>query len=864
MALNIFKLNPSAVGNTAILIKDADVNAGNTSQLYNTYLKKLIDLKVPMVGSSVIFIGLPYPAAKNITKSFMTPVVDEIVEYCETAGITTLLIADSKYFGIFTGVNKIENSIGYKFKCLQSSSITVLPSLHYNILFYNPTRQTDIDWSVSVLASVMLGTYTEPGNNSFTLEYYKDSTGLENRLGELLEYESLTCDIEATGLRFEVDEVLTISFGISQTKAIAIAVHNMYHSTNEEAKILAILKKFFIKASSKVCIKYHNGLFDLKFLIRRLFMHDGGDFTGMYRGIDIMCNNIDDTMLIAYLATNSTDRAVLGLKALSMEYMGDYAVEVKNAVVVDVDTLLEYNAKDCCATWYVYDKYYPILVDDDQVGVYNSIFKASMPGLIEMMMTGLPMNMSRISSAYADLEKIINDNRDIIAKSHYINRTNMILRYYAMQKYNDTHKKQKAIEDFTDLVFNSGSSAQLRILLFDIMKFDPIEKTETGESSTGKASIKAFLAQAKNDNDKDAEILLEAILAVSAADKIKGTFISAFEEFSHKHPSGDCYLNGNLKLGGTASGRLSSNNPNLQNLPSKSDYGKLVKECFVAPEGWLFCGADFNALEDKIGAILSKDEMKTLEFSQNMDGHSLRALAFFPEELPDLDKNDPEQVNSIKTNYPKIRDRAKAPSFALQYSGTWVTIQRTLGCSKEKAMAIEVAYHELYSGLAAFAKENEKHAMAKGYVNCAFGLRLRTPLLAKCKSGADLSSEAAASSRSANNATTQSWGMLTNRAIIDFRNRLSNSEFRDSVRLINTIHDAIYLLVKNDISTIKFVNDNLIDCMSWQEDPAIQSDKVKLGAELDIGKSWAKQISLKNNVSANEIQEFLTEHGLVD
>lgn len=580
----------------------------------------------------------------------------------------------------------------------------------------------------------------------------------------------------------------------------------------------------------------------------------------MYTGIDVL-GDFTDTMIVTYLATNSTDRAVLGLKPLSMEFMGDYAVDVKDATTVDINTLLEYNAKDCCATMYVYNKYWPIVEADGQVDTYNSIFRKSNPGLLEMMMTGLPMDMSKIDKAKYQLEDDITKNNEIIDKSVFVRRAEMVLRYYAMQKYNETHKKQKSVEDFSELRFNPGSTLQLRILLFDIMGFTPIEKTETGESSTNSASIKAFLAQAKASGDTSAEELLEAILAVSAADKVNGTFMNAFKEYANHHSNGDVYLNGNLKLGGTASGRLSSNNPNLQNLPSNSIFGKLVKSCFKAPDGWLFCGADFSALEDRIGAILSGDRMKTLEFSAGMDGHSLRALAFFPEELPELDKSDPEQVNRIKDEYPAIRQKAKAPSFALQYSGTWVTIQRTLGCSKDKAIDIEKAYHELYSGLADFAKKNEKHAREKGYVNCAFGLRLRTPLLHKSK-GLELTSEAAASSRSANNATTQSWGMLTNRAIIDFRNRLINSEYRYKIRLVNTIHDAIYILVKNEPEVIKFANDQLIGAMSWQDHPAIASDEVKLGAELDIGLSWDKQHTLKNGASIEVIKEFLNEHGL--
>lgn len=232
--------------------------------------------------------------------------------------------------------------------------------------------------------------------------------------------------------------------------------------------------------------------------------------------------------------------------------------------------------------------------------------------------------------------------------------------------------------------------------------------------------------------------------------------------------------------------------------------------------------------------------------------------------MPEIDINDVNAVNSIKDLYPEIRQKAKAPSFALQYSGTWVTIKQTLGCSEAKAKQIEQSYHSLYTGLAEFSKNNAIFAGKNGYVKCAFGMKLRTPLLKARYDGAfvdDVKAEAEA--RSSSNATTQSYGMLMNRAIIAFRKTVEQSEYRHRIRFINTIHDAVYLLVKNEPEVIKFVNDELIKEMEWQDDPLLRSNEVKLGAELDIGKSWDKQLTLKNGLSLEDIQSFLAEHGLV-
>jgi DNA polymerase-1 len=251
------------------------------------------------------------------------------------------------------------------------------------------------------------------------------------------------------------------------------------------------------------------------------------------------------------------------------------------------------------------------MVQEEQEEVFKSTFQPSCVPLIVMMMTGLPLDMSKVQDARTQLYETEDKAKEVFYSSPYVKRAEAILHDNLADKYNKSHKtKQKTAEDFKDDRLNPGSSQQLQLLLFDVLKFDVLETTDTGAPSVGGAVIKNYITQSEANGDTDAVDVLNAVLDIAAATKVNGTFLSAFETLSHKHsPSGLSFLNGNLKLGGTQSGRLSSSEPNLQNLPSNSIYGKLVKSCFVAPKGWLFCGADFSALEYKIGALLSKDKM---------------------------------------------------------------------------------------------------------------------------------------------------------------------------------------------------------------------------------------------------------------
>lgn len=126
------------------------------------------------------------------------------------------------------------------------------------------------------------------------------------------------------------------------------------------------------------------------------------------------------------------------------------------------------------------------------------------------------------------------------------------------------------------------------------------------------------------NRDEAIEVIkvLKAIINFSDVSKMLSTFISAFEENSVKNPDGHYYLYGNFNLGGTVSGRLSSSDPNLQNIPANSIYSKHIKKCFTAAPNRIMAGADFLSLEDRISALLTKDTNKLKVYM----GHNIYEL----------------------------------------------------------------------------------------------------------------------------------------------------------------------------------------------------------------------------------------------
>ena len=334
---------------------------------------------------------------------------------------------------------------------------------------------------------------------------------------------------------------------------------------------------------------------------------------------------------------------------------------------------------------------------------------------------------------------------------------------------------------------------------------------------------------------KETVAILKALLGITEVAKILNTFIPAFEKGIAKE-DGRTYLHGNFNVTGTASGRMSSSGPNLQQIPSTgTKYAKLIKHCFQAPEGWIMIGADFSSLEDRIAALITKDPNKLKVYTDGYDGHSLRAYNYYSDLMPDIDPSSVESINSIDKKYKALRQASKAPTFALTYQGTWSTLVKNCGLDPDKAKEIEAKYHELYSVSDNWVQNKLQEASKTGYVQGAFGLKLRTPILKQCLlNKRSTPKEAQAEGRTAGNMLGQSYGLLNNRALIEFMDRVYKSKYKLDIKPIATVHDSIYTICKKDPEVIHWLNINLIECMEWQELEDIKHPEVKLGAELEL------------------------------
>lgn len=591
-------------------------------------------------------------SADNI-KEYLSDLLPHLVD----AGIELILMTNSEYFKVLTKQGKSDATIG-------DIIPTVVPSIqagylpNYGRIFHDPDKTRDkIAIALGSTVRFMKGDKTKIGQNIIKTKIYPQT---EQEILDALQMlydmdQDLSCDIEGFSLKHYDSGVGTITFCWNETEGVAFPIEyvalgqpidEIYGEYVPNPRLKKALRRFFERFDRKII--YHNVAFDVYVLIYQLFMDHILDQEGLLKGLEVMLKNWDCTQLITYLATNSCSGNELSLKAQAQEYAGNYAQEeIKDIRKIPLDKLLEYNLTDGLSTWFTYNKNHPIMVADDQEWIYLNIFKPAIVDIIQMQLTGMPMNMTKVRA----LDVQLNGESDaLVQKMLGIPLVTYFVDYLGdeiiAKKNAKLKKKQITRADLgktkdTIVEFNPNSSDQLQKLLYsqDFLGLPVLDYTDSKQPATGGETLEKLK---NHTTDPDVQLFLDVLIEYKAIAIIVNTFLPAFLKAVQGN-DGWYYLFGNFRLGGTASGRLSSNNPNLQNIPASSDQptkkrlAKLIKECFEAPPGWLFVGLDFESLEDKISAVTTRDPEKIKVYTDGYDGHCLRALAYFGDQMTDIE-----------------------------------------------------------------------------------------------------------------------------------------------------------------------------------------------------------------------------------
>lgn len=531
--------------------------------------------------------------------------LDEVYDY--VSNFTTVICTNAQIFKKLVNVQKSKEEkitkatpyLGTRLTCkLKDKTFDIFYCYLTKEIMFNDQKHDLYQFVLKQVISNLKGEYVEPGKD--ILKEYSSLTSLptiQNKLNELLSYPKLTVDVETHSLKHTKAGLASIAFGINKNSAVALAVDIV----EESEQIKALLKDFFI--NYKGTLIFHNCLFDVCILTYSLFMSNKTDYVGMYKGLDILLKDFEDTKLIAYFCLNSCARPELDLKTLSKEYTGKYSLEGIDDIdsgKINTPTLLRYNAIDVLATWFVYNKYYPTLVaDTTQFNLYSTLYKDSVYQLLTMQLVGMSINPERVKEVSEEIKNDLNTSLEHI-KSDPIIQTYMEEYIDKLVKRKNAEYKKKVITaDDIKVEFNPKSGKQMQDLLFNFLHLPSEKVTASGQDSV---DTKSLIKIRDKCTDEKVAKLLSHIIDFNAVQKIQSTFIPVLTQDEDK-------VFGYFNLGSVVSGRLSASD-SLQQLPSNSKYGKLIKSCFTAPEGWLLVGIDYASLEDYISALLTKDPNK--------------------------------------------------------------------------------------------------------------------------------------------------------------------------------------------------------------------------------------------------------------
>jgi DNA polymerase-1 len=863
--------DPTVAKPVAILVAARDMDETALREHYVTPL-----VAEGILEEDIIAFNLEHERGKT-TVAKARNYLDKLKPIMDSAGVETIMVCDGNYFKALTKATKSEAFLSYRMDTIWDEQ-DAFYSPGFRQIFYSPETTDKIQLAIRGLAAHRAG---QAGLFEEEIlrnpQYPKSIKGIRAALRSLMDYDVLTCDIETFDLQVDKARLGTIGFAWNQHEGIAFPVD--YGGPNGQV-IRTWLQDFFEAFAAKGGkLIYHGGTFDIKILIWECFMESPEDLDGMLWGLEVMFTLFEDTKTLVYLATNNTTKNTLGLKPNAFEYVGNYAIDITDITQHPVKDVLKYNLLDCCATWYVYNKFRN-QVRQEQESVYQEVFLPSLKTITQMELVGLPMNIGQVLLAQNKLDDVRQTAIDGLYNSEIIVYFTDFLRELEAEKANRNLKKLvKTKDDFLDLEFNPNSGPQLVLLLYQVLELPVINKTAKKNPSTDAKTLKALRAHEAAKKKPRTEVLeiLDHLRHYAEVNILLNTFIPAFLDKSVEK-DGWRFLLGNFNMGGTKSGRLSSSDPNLQNIPSTgTKFAKIIKKCFAAPPplpgdpyGWLFCGADYASLEDRVSALLTKDPNKLKVYTDGFDGHCLRAYGYFAAQMPDITAeltnatdaaHTASIINSIEQRYPELRQASKGPTFALTYMGTWRTLIKSFGIPKKEAQQIEKNYHKLYAVSDEWVRLQIEIAQSQGYAELAFGLRIRTPMLPKVvlSSYDTLPYEAYKEVKTTANALGQSYGLINSHSGNMFMQRVwEHPKYRSWILPCAQIHDAQYHLVRNHLGCLKWYNDNLVDCMEWADLDPIRHPTVGLGSGVEIyAPDWANVINLPNRASMAQIKETL-------
>ena len=577
-------------------------------------------------------------------------------------------------------------------------------------------------------------------------------------------------DSETTSLDTMNTQIVGFSLCIQKGKAVYVPLYttNIFENADFIPKEKAFSQLLRLFENPEITVIFHNGKFDYKVL-----RSNGMSFKNGKPDCKIF-----DTMVAGWLL--SPDR--MGKNSYGLEYMAERYLHLKgieyseivpkgqNFSDIELERAAPYAAEDADFTYQLWAKTEKMLKEQNLYELFVQTEMQVLPILAEMEIAGIHLNPNALNKYNEELSSGIEE-------------------------------AEKAIYEEVGHSFNIASPKQLQTVLFEERKLKPGKKTKTG-FSTDTAVLEELSMY---------DSVPKMILEFRELSKLKSTYVETLPKLCDKNQR----IHTDFVQTGTATGRLSCRDPNLQNIPVRNEAGRKIRSAFTAPEGCVLISADYSQIELVVLAHLSGDENMKRAFLEGTDVHKATAALIYGV--------TEENVT------PEMRRTAKTINFGVIYGMSAFRLANDLGISRTEAAGFIENYDRLYSDITKFKAETILKAEDSGYVETIFG---RRRYINGIKSANKV--EKAAAERIAINTPVQgSAADIVKKAMCDVDKALRNA--KNGARLLLQVHDE---LICECPENPKAIDETVCIIKEMMENTVKLS--VPLKVSIESGKNWGE------------------------
>lgn len=513
--------------------------------------------------------------------------------------------------------------------------------------------------------SELLATQTKASSKKSEYTAIFDKKALHDGISHLQQAKEFSFDTETTDLNAMEAKLVGVSFATEVHQAAYIPLKHDYLGAPEQLDLDGVLAQLkpILEDPKKTMIGQN-----LKYDMQVLANH----------GIQVK-NKLYDTLLESYVLNSSSTRH--DLNTLALKYLGRSTVQFEDIAgkgvkqltfnQISIEKAAPYSAEDADVALQLHRKLLPMIDQDKSLNnVFHQIEMPLMPILAKMEMHGVLIDVAMLKAQSVELQKRI-----------------------------ETLEKQAY--QLAGYEFNLSSPKQLQKIFFEELKIPIMKKTPGGQPSTAENVLQDLAFHHE---------LPKIILEHRQLSKLKSTYTDRLPE--QMHPvTGRVHTSYNQAV--TSTGRLSSNNPNLQNIPIRTEAGRKIRQAFIAPPGYKIVAADYSQVELRIIAHISQDPGLINAFEKELDIHRATAAEVFGIKLKDVSDEQ--------------RRRAKAINFGLLYGMSAFGLSRQLGIERDTAQEYMDIYFKRYPHVHEYMQKIRAVAADQGYVETLFGRRVYLP-----------------------------------------------------------------------------------------------------------------------------------------